>query len=147
MKKGRLVRHILEMPSAEHTKKLTWMEGVLKIILADPHLSQGQKKIREAQARNDFTIPVVEVIVDTFGNKEEIHHQQLWKHRTKQWLHRKELADITTRTGSTLRLMARETDGINELPPTQLRLRMLAGTSALNCTLSTFRNRELSCPW
>lgn len=41
MKKGRLARHILKMPAGEYTKKTTWMEGVLKMIRADPHSTKA----------------------------------------------------------------------------------------------------------
>ena len=137
------------------------MEGVLKTIRADPHLNLGLTKIREAQSRNGGSVPAVEVFVDSFGNKEEVHHQDLWKRRTKEWLHREELNDITTNAGtarSTLRLMARAIKGTSELPkwpitkkpnagPTQIRMRMLTGTSALNTTLSKYRSRETCCPW
>ena len=161
MKKGRLARHILEMPAGEHTKKSTWLEGVLKIIRADPHLNQGLNEIREAQSRNGDTVPVVEVLTDSLGNKEELNHQDLWKQRTKDWLHRQELADIAdtaNNTRSSLRLVARATKGTSELPkwpitrkpiagPTQIRTRMLSGTSALHVTLSKFRDRKSCCPW
>jgi hypothetical protein len=59
MGKGRLVRHILE-PAGDYTKKTTWMEGMLKMIRADPHLNEGLKKIREAQYGG--TLPAIEVL-------------------------------------------------------------------------------------
>lgn len=107
------------------------------------------------------SVPAVEVLSDSFGNKEEVKHQELWKQRTKEWLHRQELDDIAStahNARSTLRLVARATKGTSELPkwpitrkpnagPTQIRMRMLAGTSALHATLSKFRSRESRCPW
>jgi hypothetical protein len=161
MKKERLVRHILKMPSGDYTKKTTWMEDVLEVIRADPHLNVGLKKIKEAQARNGGCVPVVELLVDSFGNKEEINHQELWKRRTQQWLQRQELDEIASNANaarSTLRLVARATRETSELPKwpitrkpnagaTQIRMRMLAGTSALNVTLSKFRDRNPCCPW
>ena len=154
--KTRLARYVQEIGFV-NDKKPVWLKGVVEAIKNDASLRKGWESVMEAQRRNGGSAPRVE------GTGEEaIHHLRCWKQLTKEWVARTELRIVreeAVRGRSTLKLLARSLAGLKDtLPkfpitrgaikgPTQVRIRMLSGTSALNDTLSKFRDRSVNCPW
>ena len=127
-----------------------------ELVAKDEHLSAAFARLRLASDRNHKVVPdgIDPTLIDFDCNPIEN-----WRQSVEQWVHSTTLRSFTKDRMPTVQLMRRAIEkDARRIPcfpltkralrgPDQIRHRLLAGTSALNVTLSKYTDRAPTCPF
>ena len=163
MEKGRLARSvIMEMkpqPAEQYLGRTKhWWTRMSDFIAADPVLATAFAKLNRSAARNQGVVPTG---IDPTIHDYEYAPVDAWRKSVERWAKSTTLSTFMgRRQGSTLDLLRRgvikDGDRLPSFPLTrkanrganQTRLRLLAGTSALNGTMHKYRQgKSAGCPF
>jgi len=162
MDDDRITRHVawdLKGPRSAKRKGRTnkpWNRTTLDLIKSEPDLYAGYKRMKQARERNGNILPIgADPTWPGEDNMYEYEPVLAWRSCVDRWAHAVRKAAV--KTGSNLSLIKRSYRGNRRVPKFQLtrlpnwganqiRVRLLAGTSALHCTLSKYRDRPKTCP-
>jgi hypothetical protein len=157
MEKDRLARSVIM-----RSKTAPWWKTQLSYIKAHPDLQEGFNKLQRSADRNHGVVPLGRD--PTVSYDLDYHPLRTWRTTVEQWARLLTLTKFRRERGPTLAIMQRAVkpngaeEDIERLPrypltraanygADQIRLRLLSGTSALNYTLSKWRDRESKCPF
>ena len=162
---SRLARYAAFLPAVKNKIKgrssKLWFSELEALIKGDSELRGAYSELIREVNRNGGVLPQEATVLGPEGEQWEYHPLADFNKRVDKWMWSREktgLVEAGRQARSTLRLLARSLEGadwpykirMSRFPnqgPNQIRLRLLSGTSALNETLSKFRDRDPSCPW
>ena len=161
MEKSRLTRTVVMLKQRDAKQHLgrteQWLTVTNKLVDSEEHLRNSLAKLRRASARNHGVVPPG---IDPTLMDFEYYPLDSWRRSVTWWARSLTLSSfMKARVGSTIDLMRRAVNKDDtQMPlfplvrranwgPDQIRLRLLAGTSALNATLARYADKASACPF
>ena len=133
-----------------------WWTVINEFIAKDLDLAAAFRRLRNASERNQKVVPHG---IDPTLTDFDYFPIKSWRRSVKWWARSSTLTMFVKTRGSSTKLLRRAiVEGDSRIPrfrltwranwgPDQIRLRLLAGTSGLNATLSKYADRASTCPF
>jgi hypothetical protein len=127
-----------------------------KFVAQDKDLTAALQRLKQSSDRNQKVVPNG---IDPTLTDFDYFPIESWRRSVKWWALSSPLSSFRKSRMSTIKLMQRAIEkGASRMPhfsltrrpcrgPDAIRLRLLAGTSALNATLSKYADRDPTCPF